>query len=89
MSGANLLFGGILVLWLIQLINGQLLTMQNIPRWRSVVSIEFRILVFVIFYFILNETIIYFIFFYFVIFQPYPSDGLGKLIHLKQHTVSN
>lgn len=38
MSGNHLMFGGIFLLWIFQLISGQLLTMQNLPQWRSVVS---------------------------------------------------
>lgn len=38
-----MILGGILLLWLLQLISAQLLTMQNLPQWRSVVSVVISI----------------------------------------------
>lgn len=43
MSVNHVIFGGISVLWLLQFISAQLLTVQNLPQWRSVVSVVISI----------------------------------------------
>lgn len=47
MGAYHVIFGIILALCLLQIIRAQLLTMQNIPLWRSVVSVFDEIYLFI------------------------------------------
>lgn len=72
MSANHLIFSLFLVLGSTQLIHSQLLTLQNIPQWRSIVSYShFRSF---LNYLALSKLFDFFCF----QFQPYPNDGLGN-----------